>query len=304
MVFSLPFWLQTWWEHLGGGTTPLLLSVWADHRLLGLAPLMIQDNDLRLLGSPDVCDYLDFITVPGCERYFFEALLPALAEKKLAGINFFSQHPAAIIFKGFFSGEPLKPWRGSFKRENETAELILPTSWEAYLALLSKKQRHEVRRKIRKLEHETKCFCFKQLEEINEIVAFLPHFFSLFLQNQEKTHFFNPEIKDFFHNLVLAAAKAGMARFGVLEVDGYAVAAVLYFDYLERVYLYNSGYDPDYAPLSVGLLSKIFSIRKSIDSGKRVFDFLKGPEIYKHRLGGKTVPIYEVTLFNQDQLGG
>jgi CelD/BcsL family acetyltransferase involved in cellulose biosynthesis len=63
------------------------------------------------------------------------------------------------------------------------------------------------------------------------------------------------------------------------------------------MYLYNSGYNPEYESLSVGLLSKVFCIRKSIEEGKRVFEFLKGNEIYKQRLGGKEIPLYRCEIF-------
>jgi hypothetical protein len=296
VIFSLPFWLQTWWEHFGTEFKPLIFSVWKDSYLIGLAPLMHKDSTAYLLGSADVCDYLDFVYEPGEDQKLFSTLLPVLAERGIDRLELVAQRPEAVVFSGFFANRMIKGWRGCFEQENESAEMILPDDWAAYLATLNKKQRHEVRRKIRKLENETNSFCFVQLENNDEIAAFLPHFFSLFLQNQEKEQFLNSDIKGFFYSLITAAANVGLARFGVLEVDGLAVAAVLYFDYMDRIYLYNSGYDHDYAALSVGLLSKIFSIRKSIDSGKQVFDFLKGPEIYKSRLGGNMVPIYKAVI--------
>jgi hypothetical protein len=58
------------------------------------------------------------------------------------------------------------------------------------------------------------------------------------------------------------------------------------------VYLYNSGYDPTHSYLSVGLLSKVLSLKDSIDAGRNTCDFLKGAEEYKYRLGGREIPIY------------
>ena len=57
------------------------------------------------------------------------------------------------------------------------------------------------------------------------------------------------------------------------------------------MYLYNSGYDPRYGELSVGLLCKVLSIKNSIESGRKRYDFLKGAEPYKYHLGGKEVPL-------------
>ena len=86
-------------------------------------------------------------------------------------------------------------------------------------------------------------------------------------------------------------AKAGLLRFGALELDSVPVAMILYFDYNNCVYLYNSGYAPQYDSLSAGLLCKVLSIQESIQEGKKRYDFLKGNEAYKYHLGGREVPL-------------
>jgi CelD/BcsL family acetyltransferase involved in cellulose biosynthesis len=90
----------------------------------------------------------------------------------------------------------------------------------------------------------------------------------------------------FFIDMAQAVAGYGALRLGLLEMGTRPVAAVLCFDYNNGVYLYNSGYDPSYARLSAGLISKLEAIRWAIQQKKRVFDFLKGAEVYKERLGG------------------
>jgi CelD/BcsL family acetyltransferase involved in cellulose biosynthesis len=77
-----------------------------------------------------------------------------------------------------------------------------------------------------------------------------------------------------------------------LDLDGIPAAAVMCFDYDSTIYLYNNGYDGRFSSLSVGLLSKVLTIKESIQRGKKKYDFLKGTEEYKHRLGGKPVPLY------------
>jgi len=295
-VFVLPFWLQTWWEHFGGDFQLSLFSVWKEGVLIGIAPLKYQDSTASMLGSPDVCDYLDYIILPGEEKNFFHTLLAVLEEKGIMRLELSSQRPEAAIFGSFFSEKRFKDWKGSIEKENESAEIYLPVSWESYLTALDKKQRHEVRRKIRKLENETHNYSYKLLSEKDAVIAFTSQFLALFLQNPDKKEFMTSEMKIFFQQLIFAANETGLVRFGLLEIEGRVVAAVLYFDYQDRIYLYNSGYDSEYNSLSVGLLAKIFCIRDSIERGKQVFDFLKGREIYKTRLGGKTVPIYKVTL--------
>jgi CelD/BcsL family acetyltransferase involved in cellulose biosynthesis len=89
-----------------------------------------------------------------------------------------------------------------------------------------------------------------------------------------------------------AMAQAGLLRLGILELNALPVAAVMCFDYNNSVSLYNNGYDPKYSFLSVGLISKVLCIKDSIERGRGKFDFLKGAEEYKHRLGGNEITLY------------
>jgi hypothetical protein len=82
----------------------------------------------------------------------------------------------------------------------------------------------------------------------------------------------------------------------LLSVDGEATAGVFCFDYKGIRYLYNSGYNERFKPLSVGVLSKVFSIQKAIEAGCRHYDFLRGPEAYKKRIGGHETPLYQCRL--------
>ena len=45
-------------------------------------------------------------------------------------------------------------WRGEVSQQDVCPVITLPGSWDDYLAGLDKKQRHEIRRKIRKIETE------------------------------------------------------------------------------------------------------------------------------------------------------
>ena len=103
-------------------------------------------------------------------------------------------------------------------------------------------------------------------------------------------------MKTFFNSMVDTMAEAGFLKLGILELDTLPAAMVLCFDYDDCVYLYNSGYDPHYGSLSVGLLSKVLFIKDSIQKGRKKFDFLRGGEPYKYQLGGREVPIYSCQI--------
>jgi CelD/BcsL family acetyltransferase involved in cellulose biosynthesis len=96
----------------------------------------------------------------------------------------------------------------------------------------------------------------------------------------------------FFRSMAEALAETGILKLFFLYLDEAPAAAVMCFDYNSTVYLYNNGYDDRYRSLSIGLLSKVFTIQESIERGKIKYDFLKGTEVYKKRLGGKPVQLF------------
>jgi len=118
-------------------------------------------------------------------------------------------------------------------------------------------------------------------------------FLKLFSESREdKTTFMTAQMESFFRSLADTMVEAGLLRLGILELDMVPTAIVMCFDYHDCVYLYNSGYDPNYSSLSVGLLSKVLCIKDSIQKGRKRFDFLKGGESYKYHLGGREIPLY------------
>ena len=60
-------------------------------------------------------------------------------------------------------------------------------------------------------------------------------------------------------------------------------------------YLYNSSFDPAHSALSPGVVLLSSLIERAIGEGLTRFDFLKGDETYKRRLGAVYRPLYTVT---------
>jgi CelD/BcsL family acetyltransferase involved in cellulose biosynthesis len=93
-----------------------------------------------------------------------------------------------------------------------------------------------------------------------------------------------------------ALSAAGLIRLFILRINGKPAAAVLCFDAGSYLYLYNSGYDPEFSSLSVGLVSKALALRWAIENGKTGLDFLRGDEPYKYDLGARDQEIYRLRL--------
>jgi CelD/BcsL family acetyltransferase involved in cellulose biosynthesis len=173
-----------------------------------------------------------------------------------------------------------------------TMVLDLPASWDMYLRQLTGKQRHEVRRKFRRLE-EAGRVALRTVDDATAVSSAMDTFLTLFKKNRtDKARFMTDQMASYFHALAIELASARIMKLFFLLLDDAVVAAVMCFDHDETFHLYNNGYDESYHVLSVGLLSKLFTLKESIQLGKKRYDFLKGTEVYKHRLGGKRISLY------------
>ncbi len=105
-----------------------------------------------------------------------------------------------------------------------------------------------------------------------------------------------PEREQFFLTLAGQLADAGMLKMLALEIDGAAEAMVFCIELGSTTYLYNNGFNPEFRSASIGIVSKLMTIRDSIASGKSCYDFLNGAEEYKYRLGGTEIPLNACTI--------
>jgi CelD/BcsL family acetyltransferase involved in cellulose biosynthesis len=103
----------------------------------------------------------------------------------------------------------------------------------------------------------------------------------------------DPKNREFFGRLVPLLAEKGWLQLAFLRVDGQYAAGYLDFIYGDEVLVYNSGLNLSVAPeLSPGILLLAYLIRHAIEQGCKRFDFLRGNEEYKYRLGGRDTKVY------------
>jgi len=295
-VFVLPAWLKAWWQHFGAGAELNLTAISDETQTIGVAPLKLDSDAASIVGSDNVCDYVDFVVAPGREDDFFTALLDDLKLKKVRHLDLGLLRPDSTVFATLVGVARKRGMEVACRQEDVSFEMDLPSTWDEYLELLNSKQRHEVRRKLRRLA-EAGDVRYRLLGDKSISTASFETFMRLFsLAREDKAAFMTPQMASFFRSLAAALSDIGLLRIGLLEFNGQAVAAVMCLDYNNRIYLYNSGYDPEHESLSVGLLSKVLCVKESIQEGKSRFEFLKGNEVYKERLGGREIPLHRCQI--------
>jgi CelD/BcsL family acetyltransferase involved in cellulose biosynthesis len=264
-------------------------------RLVGVAPMLLNGRKLSLVGNTDVCDYLDIVLARDHSRGGLAALVEFLAPlswERFVLHSLPADSPTLSLVPGL-AGE--HGWQATVTQEDVCPRVDLPDGWEAYLGALSRKDRHELRRKFRRLESAGDVRFVQQQPE-SDLAGAMDDFLRLHRLSRDKAEFMTPHMEEFFREAISDLACDGAATISFLDVDGVRSAAIIFFDYNGQRLLYNSGYDPAFSSLSVGLLLKAHALREAIESGMKRFDFLRGNEPYKYDLGGADFPIYQCVV--------
>jgi CelD/BcsL family acetyltransferase involved in cellulose biosynthesis len=295
--FVLPPWLRVCRQVFAPEARLCILAGRQEGRVIGVAPLMFTgQRTVSIIGRPDVCDYGDFIVAPEKGNEFCIALLGALKQRGVEHLDLVSVRPDSVAMTSMREIAQQYGHEVACTQDEVTLERDLPGTWHEYLQSLSAKQRHEVKRKLRRLE-EAGAVGFHFVETAESVSGFMDFFLKQFVESRDdKAIFMTAEMEKFFRSMTDVIFKVGLLRAAVLELDKNPVAALITFDYNDVVYLYNSAYDPGYRSLSVGVLSKALCIKDSIERGKKKFDFLKGDEHYKYQLGGQELQLYRCQI--------
>ena len=295
-VFVTPWWQKTWWDNFGGSREPRILSVYDGDDLLGIAPLMSDGDGLTFLGDKDLSDYFDFVVPQDRVDRFFPALWEHLAAADWGTLDLPSLPSGSPTLEHLPRLAEDANMSVAIEEEETTPKAELPSTWDEFLLGLGKKARHELRRKIRRLDRENthRQYVADDGEVLN---GSMQDFFRLLRASRDdKNEFLTPERETFFLDIARESVDRGQFILSFLEVDGENVAACICFDYGGDYLLYNSGYDPSYSRLSVGLINKALSLQSAIEEGRKTFNFLKGNERYKYNLGGQDALVFRLTI--------
>ena len=296
-IFITPWWQQLWWNRYGDDRSDLqILSLRDGDSLLGIAPLMTRGDTLSFLGDTDLFDYHDFLVRDGREDAFYSALWQHIEAMDWQKMELKSLRESSETLRRFPGLARANGWTATVSEEDVSPYTELGTSWDDYVAGLRKKDRHELRRKLRRLNNGNDASQYA-FDDPGEIADAMPEFFRLMRASRpDKDDFLTADREQFFSELAQELSSRDQFRLYFLELNDIRVASCICFDYNGSYLLYNSGYDPEYSALSVGLLNKALCIQDAIESGKSKFDFLRGNERYKYNLGGTNQTIHELVI--------
>lgn len=299
-VSDTPFarhdYLDLWWSTQGGGewkdTELALISATEGGELIGIAPLFSAEHDgrtaLLLLGSIEISDYLDLLMRPDDTPRFVRGLLDFLESSSRFGgmpLDWYNIAEASPTLQALRDEAGKRGWSYVEQVFRPTPHVPLNGDFEAFLRSLDKKQRHEIRRKLRRASEGPSPAEFQLLVEPASLEASIEEFLDLMMHDIEKAQFLQPSMRTHMEGLMRWAWGAGLLWLGFLRVNGVAAAAALNFDYRDKLWGYNSAVNRDFLDLSPGWVLLAHQLQWACEHGRTELDFMRGDEAYKYRFG-------------------
>jgi len=290
--------LRTWWHTRGGGEWSqecnlVIVTAWKNGRLSGIAPLFHTPDHqgyprLMLLGSIEISDYLDLIAPVNSLAEFVDGLLAFLLHANLPPWQ------ALDLYNVVDDSPTLEVLRAAAKHHGMVFQqeklqhapyIPLPSDWEAYLEGIDKKQRHEIRRKLRRAENSDAPVSWYIVRDPKALDDEIEAMLNLMEQDDEKARFLSAQMKETMREVMRCAFTENCLQLAFLEVDGKKAAGYLNFDYLNRIWVYNSGLNRQFSEYSPGWVLLGYLLQWAIRQGRSEFDFMRGDEEYKYRFG-------------------
>lgn len=301
LIFLTHEWQLTWWESYHPGDLWILVARDESGALTGIAPWFVMQQDeaqtICTIGCVDVTDYLDVIAPAGRELAFLNALAEFVAAEpeKTGALDLcniphdsatLAHLPALLRAHGY---------EVEIARQEVCPILQLPQTWDEYLSgCLDKKQRHELRRKLRRAETGTGWYIVGPEHDLQaELATFLR---LMAASSPDKARFLeNPRHVAFFEAITHKAFQQGWLQLCFLTIGGEPAATYFNFDYRNQILVYNSGQDiAQFGALSPGIVLLGHLIRHAIDHQRTEFNFLRGNETYKYQMGGQDTEIFQL----------
>lgn len=312
-VFLTWEWLHTWWKHLSASSKLHIISVRRGGEILAIAPFVSRGTSL--LGAPRVSfigtgrvgsDYLDILVRHGAAAEAIPKLsahfVQTGAQLDLAQVRITSDAGRLLARDLRLAGCLVRA-----KRTHRCPYIDLGgATFDSYLGSLGSEHRYNFQRKLRKLE-TAHAMRFEPVLSEARRRELLPVLFELhrlrWSERGGSDGLSGEGIPEFHDEWSRLALERGWLRLFVLWLKDAPAAAFYGFRYGRVFSFYQSGLDPRFSKLSVGLVTMGLAIRSAIDEGAAEFDFLHGEESYKSHWAKQTRRLCRVSVYPRGPLG-
>jgi CelD/BcsL family acetyltransferase involved in cellulose biosynthesis len=285
-IYLRSAWLEPWWTCFGHDATPHVLEVRDGDALIGGFPLLVRQRRMwaqleAIGGGPAAADHLGPIGVDRCD-VVDAAIIDHLIEQPPADLLVVDGLDADTAFARRLCAHARA--NGGSVTSSPCPFLVLPSSFDEYLADRSRNYRHGFRRGLRAIERSGGRF--ETIDTAADVEPTIEAMVRLHLaaRADAPSTFRDPAMVRFHVEVSSRLFALGLLRLHRLVVD----ERILGVDYCWRsgaaVHAYAAGYDPAWTVASVGDQLLAYAIRSAIDEGVGTFDLLRGEEPYKLRI--------------------
>jgi CelD/BcsL family acetyltransferase involved in cellulose biosynthesis len=307
-------WLRTWWECFGEGCTLHIVVVRAEGRIVAIAPLLadttrmygIPARRLRLLHN-DHTPRADFIVCARPEESY-KAIWTALRARQHGwDVLQLGQVPADSPTRNrFLSLAATDGCRTGIWPSGEAPYLMLTGTWEQYFGSLSPKFRQNVRNRLGRLSKIGQP-ALETLAAGTALLGAREDAFRLEASDWKAdagtSICSDASVHRFYTLLAERAADRGWMRLIFLTVDGRRIATSYGAAYDNRLFLFKTGYDPEFEKCSPFKLLTYFVLRDAYEQGLHEVDFLGDTEPWKLEWTRTTRPHDWLFLFADSARG-
>jgi CelD/BcsL family acetyltransferase involved in cellulose biosynthesis len=246
---------------------------------------------LNLLGAdPGITEISAPLIDPGYEHLAARAVQDALA--KAGGWDWIHWTGISDAFAATLATVGGLQWHAALS----DYVLDLSPTWEEFRRRLKRNIRESLRHCYNSLKRDNHCFELQVIEDAPQLRRSLDRFLELHIMRANLTttvmhpnRFASRVSREFLYEVCERLAARGAVRLFQLKVDSQIVAMRIGFVVRDSLYLYYSGFDPDWARYSVMTTTVAEAIKYAIAHGLKTVNLSPNLDVSKSRWGPRQV---------------
>jgi len=306
-----PEWQMGWWLAYKSSNTQLQILAALDQseKVVGIAPLYRSESwrdgqTLEFLAAKHACsDYQTILCDENRKAETLELFGDWLADSAARGewgtieLDGISEHDKTIgkLCNRLHKHDVLL----RSKQLDKSWVIDLSQGWRQCIANMTRTQRRQSRNLINRFDKSDK-MRITEHTDAHDVPIALRELIELhqkrWTQSGQSGCFSDPRFSSFLLAAAQALALRQSSMVRTLRIDDRPVASHLLLRDNDRYYMYQAGRDPDFASQKVGTTLNLATMRCLAERGAQFMDCLRGNEIYKSRLAGQPVSLYQLRL--------
>jgi CelD/BcsL family acetyltransferase involved in cellulose biosynthesis len=301
-VFNSPGWQQAVTDYFVRPGRLRIVTVRRGDALLAVFPLALHAASVLETPGKWVSDYLDPLVDPAAARQCWPLILDLLNDLwdwSTRGLVFHNIPDTSSIRSILKAIAPDYEFEYQETVVDSAPYLLLPDTWEKYLDTLSSKQRRNQKKNLRTAETDAKAR-WLTLNTMDQITPALERGVAGLCQAEgSKGRFSRAYLSGFLRRVVPAIVAQGDFYMHELWMQGKPAAWHFMLRSRDGPMGYNAAFDASLRDLSPGSTSFAMAIRSAIEGKSPKYNFLRGSEEFKIRLGCKSIDLLKISLIRK-----